>query len=83
MVNSQGISIKLEATIHRETLNIIKVFSCYYGGKTMNITVVKFKFATFQLAIIKLPSIAIATVTGKINVDSCSAHDIQHLSKSS
>ena len=44
MVNSQAISIKLESTMHRDSLNIITVFSCYYGDETMNITVVKFKF---------------------------------------
>ena len=33
MVNSQSISIKLEATIHNDAFNIIKVFSSYYGDK--------------------------------------------------
>ena len=44
MVTSQAISVKLEATMYGDSLNIIKVFSCYYGDKTINITSVKFKF---------------------------------------
>ena len=34
-------SIKLEATMHTDSLIITNVFSCYYGDKTMTLTVVK------------------------------------------
>ena len=44
MDNSQAISIKLEATVHTDSLNIIEVCSCYFDDKTMNITVVILKF---------------------------------------
>ena len=86
MGNSQVVLIKLEARIHTDSLNIIKVFSCYCSDNIMNLTVVKFKLILkfcFHENIsvgLNMP-LPLATVTGKIRVGSCSACDMEHLSK--
>ena len=63
--------------MHRSSLNIIKCVFC--GNKPINITVVKFKFifrilfAYEHFSLFKY-AIVIATVTGTIDVGTCSAH---------
>ena len=75
--------MKLGANMYRGSLNIITVFSCYYGDKLMNRTV-KFIFQNMlplQHFMWLKCDIIISTVTGNINVGSCSVHNIQHSSK--